>query len=265
MLKYLHVQFASGVDGCAVEKAGRAFAWSRRDGGASGGGQPTICERRALGVAFGHAVERYAGAVWLLEERAQAFCALGPGWGLGHDLQGPCRGQEEPQPDDRLDHRAGTPASGRGPQKGGSADPAPGRSRGGLSTKIHLLADGDGLPLAFQLTAGQAGEQPQALPLLQNRQAEAVIADRGYDADAILNSLAERGIRAVIPPRTLRKVQRSFDRTLYKTRNRIERCFAQLKQFRRLATRYCRLQCCFRGTVALACSSIHLKQYVDTP
>jgi transposase len=68
-----------------------------------------------------------------------------------------------------------------GPQKGGSADPALGRSRGGLSTKIHLLTDEEGLPLDFRITPGQAAEQPQALPLLEGRLAEAVIADRGYD------------------------------------------------------------------------------------
>ena len=133
-----------------------------------------------------------------------------------------------------------------------------------MSTKIHLLTDGFGQPLAFRLTAGQAAEQPQALPLLEGRTAAAVIADRGYDTRAIVARVRQMGAAVVIPSRSHWRVQRDHDRALYKTRNRIERCFSHLKQFRRLATRYCRLQCCFQSTVALACASIHLKQYVDT-
>jgi len=68
--------------------------------------------------------------------------------------------------------------------------------------------------------------------------------------------------KAVIPPRSNRKLQRSYDRALYKLRNRIERCFSKLKHFRRFATRYEKSKTCF---VALACSWIILKLYVDTP
>jgi transposase len=134
-----------------------------------------------------------------------------------------------------------------------------------LSTKIHLLTDGFGQPLAFRLTPGQAAEQPQALPLLKGRTAEAVIADRGYDAHAIVAQVRAMGAEVVIPCRCNSRKPREHNRVLYRQRNRIERCFSHLKQFRRLATRYCRLQACFKATVALACASIHLKQYVDTP
>jgi transposase len=92
-----------------------------------------------------------------------------------------------------------------------------------------------------------------------------VLADKGYDTNPILNHLAERGIQAVIPPRSMRKVQRDFDRTLYRQRNRIERTFAHLKQFRRLATRFDKLNQNFQATVAIACASRWLRQYVDTP
>ncbi|HZY72449.1 MAG TPA: transposase, partial [Edaphobacter sp.] len=74
----------------------------------------------------------------------------------------------------------------------------------------------------------------------------------------------ELGATAVIPSRSCRKQQRQHDRTLYKLRNRIERCFSQLKHFRRLATRYCKRRICFQATVAIACATLHLKQYVDT-
>ena len=115
------------------------------------------------------------------------------------------------------------------------------------------------------LTGGQTHDCTQALALLGDRKPEAVLADKGYDTDPILNHLAERGITAVIPPRSLRKVQRSFDRTLYRQRSRIERTFAHLKQFRRLATRFDKLKQNFQATVAIACCSRWLRQYVDTP
>jgi transposase len=134
-----------------------------------------------------------------------------------------------------------------------------------LSTKIHLLTNGLGEPLAFRLTPGQAAEQPQALPLLEGRQADAVIADKGYDTRAIVAQVRAMGAAVVIPSRSHWLVQREHDRALYRQRNRIERCFNRLKNFRRLATRYCRLRCCFQSTVALACAWILLGQYVDTP
>ena len=122
-----------------------------------------------------------------------------------------------------------------------------------------------GEPVAFRLTAGQAGEFAQALPLLKGRQAEIVMADRGYDSDAIVAAIRSMGAEPVIPAKVCRKVQRPHDRTLYKLRNRIERCFNRLKQFRRLATRYCKRRLCFQATVSLACIWIHLGRYVDTP
>ena len=103
------------------------------------------------------------------------------------------------------------------------------------------------------------------MPLLQGRQAQAVIADKGYDMRAIVARVREMGAAVVIPSRSHWLVQREHDRTLYRQRNRIERCFSDLKQFRRLAARYCRLRACFQATVAIACTWIHLKQYVDTP
>ena len=121
-----------------------------------------------------------------------------------------------------------------------------------------------GEPLAFRLTAGQAAEYPETLPLLEGRQAEAVLADKGYHSDAIVAKIESLGAVAVIPSRRCRKVQRPHDRTLYKLRNRIERCFNRLKQFRRLATRYCKPRLCFQATIDLACSWLHLLKYVDT-
>lgn len=140
----------------------------------------------------------------------------------------------------------------------GGEDKALGRSRGGLSTKIHLPANGLGEPVGFRLTGGQAGEFAEALPLPAGRRAEVVMADRGYDANAIVAAIENIGAEAVIPSKICRKVQRQHNRTLYKLRNRIERCFNRLKQFRRLATRYCKRRAAYQATVALACAWIHL-------
>jgi transposase len=122
-----------------------------------------------------------------------------------------------------------------------------------------------GLPLDFLLTGGQISDYTPATDLLGQRQAEAVIADKGYDSDQIVEHVTEKmKAQAVIPPRSNRKQQREYDKTLYKLRNRIERCFSKLKCFRRFATRYEKSKACFHALVALACSWINLQLYVDT-
>lgn len=94
--------------------------------------------------------------------------------------------------------------------------------------------------------------------------AEAVIADKGYDSDTLVEHIQATGAKAVIPPRSNRKVQRAYDEHLYRKRNLIERCFSKLKQFRRFATRYEKSKTCFQALVALACAWIILQLYVDT-
>jgi transposase len=133
-----------------------------------------------------------------------------------------------------------------------------------LSTKVHLLADEAGLPAAFRITAGQAAEYAQAISLLEGQRAEAVIADKGYDSTEIVTTIEALGAVAVIPPRRHWKQPRSYDRTLYKQRNLIERCFNRLKQFRRFSTRYCRNIEAFRACTAPACAWLRLQLYVDT-
>ena len=96
------------------------------------------------------------------------------------------RGQEELLPDTGLDDRAGAPAGRRGAKKGTPKTRVWGVSRGGLSSKIHLLADENGLPVAFRITPGQAAEYAEAIRLLEGQRAEAVIADKGYDSAEIV-------------------------------------------------------------------------------
>ena len=88
---------------------------------------------------------------------------------------------------------------------------------------------------------------------------EAVLADKAYDTDALLMHIVVIGAKAVIPPKANRKVQRQFDRQRYRNRNLIERFFAQLKQFRRVATRYDKLVSRFESFVIVAASVLWLK------
>jgi transposase len=87
--------------------------------------------------------------------------------------------------------------------------------------------------------------------LLENRKPGSVLADKGYDADTIVQQIEALGATPVIPPRANRKIQRPYDKTQYRQRHRIERCFSQLKHFRRIATRFEKSKRNFQALVAL--------------
>jgi transposase len=134
-----------------------------------------------------------------------------------------------------------------------------GRSRGGLSTKIHALVDALGRPLAFLLTPGQAHDLVGADTLLPQMTADLLIADRAFDADKrVLEPLAAAGKSAVIPPRPNRLIPREFDRELYKARHLIENFYCKLKQFRAIATRYDKTARNFLAAIHLAAATIWL-------
>lgn len=103
---------------------------------------------------------------------------------------------------------------------------------------MHTLTDALGNPVRFILTGGNEADCTQALPLLEGIPAGAVLGDKGYDTDAIVDAVAARGAAVVIPPRTMRKNPRDCDYALYKERNLIERFFNRIKHFRAIATRY---------------------------
>ena len=141
----------------------------------------------------------------------------------------------------------------------GAKDQALGRSRGGLTTKIHMLADALGRPLRFHITAGQAHDIIAAQPLLDGQEADAVLADKAYDSNSLRDRIAQMKAQAVIPSKRNRKIFIPHDIELYKQRNRIERCFNRLKHFRRFATRYDRRTIHFNGFVHLAATMIWLR------
>jgi transposase len=146
----------------------------------------------------------------------------------------------------------------------GAKDSAPlqediGRSSGGLSTKIHAVVDALGNPTRFFLTPGQAHDLQGADVLLPQVEAAAVLADKAYDAfERVILPLNQRGIEAVIPPKTNRLESRDYDQTLYKARHLVENLFALRKQFRGIATRYDKRSLNFLGGIYLASSVILL-------
>ncbi len=90
-----------------------------------------------------------------------------------------------------------------------------------------------------------------------------ILADKGYDADAILTDLDAQGIAAVIPPKRNRKVQRPIDGNIYALRNLVERCFSKLKHSRRLATRYDKTASSFIGFVVISAIRMWVRHFGD--
>jgi transposase len=128
-----------------------------------------------------------------------------------------------------------------------------------LSTKIHATVDALGNPTGFPLTGGQACDLEGADVLLPQVEAGIVLADKGFDADArVLIPWQKAGKTAVIPPKANRKVQREYDKELYKARHLIENFFEKLKQYRASATRYDKTACNFLAAVYLVAAAIWL-------
>ena len=133
-----------------------------------------------------------------------------------------------------------------------------GRSRGGLTTKIHALVDALGNPVEVMLSPGQDHDLTCAESLIEAVDPGALLADKAFDADPFIAALNARAITPVIPPKSNRKTPRSCDFALYCERNLIERFFNKLKHFRAIATRYDKLAKIFLAGVQLACAAILL-------
>ncbi|WSU71082.1 IS5 family transposase [Streptomyces sp. NBC_01102] len=162
-----------------------------------------------------------------------------------------------------------------GARKGGLRDPALGRSRGGLTSKIHLACDGQGRPLGFVITGGNTNDctrftavmeairVPRTGPGRPRVRPDHVLGDKGYSSKAIRAWLRRRGIAHTIPERADQVRNRArrgsrggrppaFDREAYKHRNVVERCFNRLKQWRGIATRYDKTIQSYEAAVTLA-------------
>lgn len=116
-----------------------------------------------------------------------------------------------------------------------------------------------GCPVRFFLTAGQAGDAPQAQPLVEGFAAEIVMADAAYDSDAFRTAIAAKGAQAVIPNNPSRAKKYSLNKPIYAERHLIECCFSKLKRFRRVATRYEKTARNYFAVVAIAATLLWLR------
>ncbi len=132
-------------------------------------------------------------------------------------------------------------------------EPGNGPHKRGLNTKLHLAVDAHRKPVRAQLTAETAADWFQAIPLLEGPDVKVLLADKGYDIYAILEYTQERGITAVILPKHNRKVQREYDRHLYKLRHPVENAFLYLKCWRGIAIRYAKNASFFLAVVHIRC------------
>lgn len=243
------------------------------------------------------------GQVRAVEDGPRTVAAVDRGRHVGDNL-GPCAGQgrldREDRVDllDRLDERPGSPAWRRCPEKRGCktdwvedlavTDEALGRSRGGLTSKIHLAVDGRGLPMSVILTPGQAGDNPQLLPLLDQvhvkregpgrprKRPDRVLADKAYSSPATRRALRARGIAITSPEKKDHAANRqrkgsaggrppAFAPQTYASRNVVERCFNRLKQFRALATRYTKRAAYYRAELTIAAIILWLREPQASP
>ena len=123
----------------------------------------------------------------------------------------------------------------------------------GLNTKIHLAVDANGMPVRVLVTAGTRADCKEAIALIDGICAEYLLADRGYDTNAIMEYALRKGILPVIPPKKNRVVQREYDSYLYKLRHLVENTFLHLKRWRGIATRYAKTTASFVAAIQIRC------------
>ncbi|WP_425442609.1 IS5 family transposase [Sphingomonas adhaesiva] len=132
-----------------------------------------------------------------------------------------------------------------------------GRTKGAMNTKLHAVADANGRPLSFFMTAGQVSDYTGPAALLDDLpKAQWLLGDRGYDADWFRDALQAKGIQPCIPGRKSRNEPIRYDKRRYRRRSRIEIMFGRLKDWRRVATRYDRCPTAFFSAIALAATVI---------
>ena len=226
-------------------------------------GVPRVDDRRVLngifwclrsGAPWADMPPRYGPA----HHDLQPLQPLAEGWRLGSAYGRDHKGLRGRRPDDRHNYCSRAPAGCDG--KKGGLDRCLGRSRGGLTTKLHALVDKQGRPIFIKLTAGQASDIASAKDMIGHMvPGSMLLADKGCDANDLRAAVAERKARANIPPKCNRKDPICFSKHLCKARNLVERFFNKIKQFRRIATRIDKTAENFLAAIKLATVRIWLR------
>jgi transposase len=138
-------------------------------------------------------------------------------------------------------------ACSSGYKKDSQDQEALGRSKGGFTTKIHTVVYDLGNPLKFILTAGQRNDITQADSLIKSISNTTVVADKGYDANSLIQTIEEQGSTVVIPPKKNRKTQRKYEKHLYKEHHLIECFFSKTKYYRHIFSRFDKTAVAFMG------------------
>jgi transposase len=236
----------------------------------------SLVERDVLAIAYRGELARSAWALWPLGNGLLPFSALAEGRHTAA-IARPAATASRRTGVHRLGHmvrrwqqRARSTSCRRG-EKGGT-ETALGRSHGGWGSKLHLLTDGNGLPLAALLSPGQRHESCYLEQLLtdgfRHRWPAWLLGDRGYSAPRIRRWLLSHGIQPVIPYRKDERqcwpVPPPLDRPRYRRRNVIERTIGKLKQCRSITTRFDKLADTFLAMLTLAFLKLYLKT-LDSP
>ena len=116
-----------------------------------------------------------------------------------------------------------------------------------MTCKILALVDSLGNLIKFRLMPGQYHDLVETKPLIEDVDFQALLADKAFDADWLIQELNERKVKVVIPPKSNRKVMRAFDTIMYKWRHLIENYFCKLKEFKRIAMRSCKTDTSFEA------------------
>jgi transposase len=225
--------------------------------------QPADHQRHVLHPPRGLAVARPARSLRPLHHGLQPLQPLAEGGHLGQADGRHREGSRRQGADDRLFDRARSSARLRGQKKSGV--PCVGRSRGGVTTKIHARVDAKGRPVRILISPGNDHDITCAEVLLKGLEPRAVvIADKGYDADSVRRCIRDQGAIPNIPNRSNRKKKYRWKKAVYRQRNLVERFFNKLKQFRRIATRYDKLGATFFAFIQLASIRIYLRSIEST-
>ncbi len=227
-------------------------------------GVARVDDRRVLNGIFwrlrtGGAVGGHSGALRSAYDLREPLQPVAQGRRVGSHSVGGFKGLRWRRSNDRLLVDPGSPAR-RQRSKKQTRSRCMGRSRGGLTTKIHALVDACGLPISLKITEGQAHDGRSADDMIDTiGRGDMLLADRAYDSNALRQRLAAREARANVKPMPNRVNALRFSKRLYRKRNLVERFFNKIKHYRAVATRYDKRDDNFLATTKLASIRIWLR------